>query len=62
MLRAVLFRLCGSSFTPEIPRLSTISPVALSFKRLSQPKMLTFDSVFVEFFGVVSLKLKAVRD
>ncbi|MEI8656458.1 hypothetical protein [Vibrio sp. Hal054] len=55
-------RLCGSSFTPERSRFSTISPVALSIKWLNLPNPLTFNDVFVEFFGVASLMLKVVRD
>ncbi len=57
-----MFRFCGSSFTPERSRLSTISPVVLPIKWLNLPKLFTFNDVFVEFFGVASLKLKAVRD
>ncbi|MBR9874899.1 MAG: hypothetical protein GYB23_11605 [Vibrionaceae bacterium] len=57
-----MFRLCGSSFTPESSVFSTISPVALSFKWLNPPNPFTFSGVFVEFFGVASLMLKVVHD
>ncbi|PNH82448.1 hypothetical protein C1N27_02985 [Vibrio diazotrophicus] len=57
-----MFRFCGSSFTPESPVISSISPVALSIKWLNLPKPFTFNNVFVEFFGVASLMLKVVRD
>ncbi|MEI8656452.1 hypothetical protein [Vibrio sp. Hal054] len=57
-----MFLFCGSSFTPDSSVFSTISPVALSFKCLNSPNRFTFSGVFVDFFGVVSLKLKAVRD
>ncbi|PNH82451.1 hypothetical protein C1N27_03000 [Vibrio diazotrophicus] len=57
-----MFRLCGSNFTPESSSFSTISPVALSIKWLNLPNPLTFNDVFVEFFGVASLMMKVVRD
>ncbi|MCG3723950.1 hypothetical protein [Vibrio cincinnatiensis] len=46
----------------KAPRISTISPVALSIKWLNLPKPFTSNVVFVEFFDVASLMLKVVQD